>query len=83
MGSVLAKRSKIKIKNILDKNIPRTSGEIVIRKDADFDIICFDIDIEGFYPTRIRLLLQNHPTCPPTPKLSPVLSSVDSGFDCH
>ena len=55
MGSVLAKRSKIKIKNILDKNIPRTSGEIVIRKNANFDIICFDIDIEGFYPTRVCL----------------------------
>ena len=46
MGSVLAKKSKIKTKNILDENVPRASVEIVIRKDVDFDIICFDIDIK-------------------------------------
>ena len=62
MGSVLAKKSRIKTKNILDENMPRASVEIVIRKDVDFDVICFDIDIKRFYPTHVRLWPQNHPT---------------------
>ena len=45
MGPVLAKRSKIKIENILNE------------KDADFDIICFNIDIDEFYPTHVCLWL--------------------------
>lgn len=55
MGSVLAKRNIVKIKNNLEEIMPKASGGIVVRKEANFDIICFDINIEGFYPTRVRL----------------------------
>ena len=82
MGSVLVKKSKIKIKNILNENMPRASVEFVIRKDADFDITYFDIDIEGFCRTSVHLWQKNHSTCPPTSELSPAVSSVDSRFDC-
>ena len=45
MGCVLSKE-KIKIKNILPKNheIASTSGEITLRKDENFDILCFQIN---------------------------------------
>ena len=44
MGCVLSKE-KIKIKNILPKNheVASTFGEITLRKDEDFDILCFEI----------------------------------------
>ena len=54
MGSVLAKRNIVKIKNNLEEIMPKASGGIVVRKEANFDIICFDINIEGFYPTRVH-----------------------------
>ena len=82
MGSELVKKNRIRIKNILDELMPKISGKIVIKKDADFDVICFDIDIRGYYPTRVCLWPQNHRTWPPaTSELSPGVSSVDSGFD--
>ena len=81
MRSVLAKKERVKIKNILPKeeNMPKSSGEIVLRKDMDFDILCFDINVDGFYPARIRLWPQNHPIAPPTPDISTTYSSSDSG----
>ena len=83
MGSVLAKRNIIKIKNNLEEIMPKASGGIVVRKEANFDIICFDINIEGFYPTRVRLWPQNLPTCFPTLGLSLAVSSIDVAFDCQ
>lgn len=83
MGSVLAKRNIVKIKNNLEEIMPKASGGIVVRKEANFDIICFDINIEGFYPTRVRLWPQNLPTCFPTLGLSLAVSSIDVAFDCQ
>ena len=59
----------------------KVSGEIIIKKYADYNIVCFDVDIEGFFPVRVCLWPQDHPTCPPTLQISPVVSSVNSGFD--
>ena len=80
MRSVLAKKKRVKIKNLLPKeeNMPKASGEIVLRKDMDFDILCFDINIDGFYPARICLWPQNYPIAPPTPDISTTYSSSDS-----
>ena len=52
MGCALSKE-KIKINNMLPKNhgIGSTSGEITLRKDEDFDILCFEIKCDGFLPT--------------------------------
>ena len=62
----MAKRDKLKVKSILPKeeNIPKASGEIVLRKDTDLDILCFDRNIDGFYSVSVRLWPQNHPTAP-------------------
>ena len=82
MGSVLLKRNKLKIKNVIpDKNMPRASGKVLLRKDPEFDASCFDINIDGFHPTRVRLWPQNHPTNPPTLDLSIEVSSSDGGYD--
>ena len=45
MGCVLSKE-KVKINNMLPRNheIASTSGEITLRKDDDFDILCFEIN---------------------------------------
>lgn len=47
-----------------------------MRKDADFDILCFDINIVGFFPTRVRLWPQNHQSCPPIPDIFAANSSA-------
>ena len=40
MGSFLLQKSKVKIKNLLPKDeIFQTRGEIILRKDTDFDIL--------------------------------------------
>ena len=51
------KKSKLKIKNVIpkDKDMPKVSGRIILRKDPDFDVLLFDINIDGFYPARFRL----------------------------
>ena len=79
MGCVLSKE-KIKIKNILPKNheIASNSGEITLRKDEDFDILCFTINCDGFLPTRVRLWPIN---CTCTPPPTPDSISNDSGYD--
>ena len=63
----------------------RPGGEIIARKDEDFDIRCFDIRSEGWYSATVRLW--------PKPKSqiesqcfqerTPCCSSIsrDSGFD--
>ena len=85
MGSVVSKKRKLKIKNFIpkDKDMWRASGKILLRKDPDFDVLCFDINIEGFHPARVRLWLQNHPICPPTPEFSAMVSYLDSEYDCQ
>ena len=47
MGCVLLKE-KVKTNNMLPKNheIASTSAEITLRKDEDFDILCFEINMD-------------------------------------
>lgn len=52
-----------------------TEGEIL--KDADFNILVFEIRVKGYFETRFRLWPQSHPLEPSTPKVS-----FDSGIDC-
>ena len=80
----MAKRDKLKVKSILPKeeNIPKASGEIVLRKDTNLDILCFDRNIDVFYLVSVRLRPQNHPIAPITPEVS-LLSSSDSGYNCQ
>ena len=82
MCCVLSKE-KVKINTMLPKNhkTASTSGEITLRKDDDFDILCFEINCDGFLPTRIRLWPINSPcTSPPTSVSYP---DNDSGYDCQ
>ena len=85
MGSVVSKKRKLKTKNVIpkDKDMPRVFDKILPRKDPDFDVLYFDINIDGFHPARVLLLLQNHPACPPTPEFSTTVLSLDSGYDCQ
>ena len=57
MGSFLLKKNKLKIKTLLpkDSEIFQTSVELILRKDKDFDILCFDINIDGYFPARVCL----------------------------
>ena len=86
MGCVQLKKNK-QIKNILPKNhkISSVSGEIILKKDENFDMLCFDINCDGFSSTRVRLWPINSPsTQPPTPDFDNISSdSYDSGYDCQ
>ena len=54
------------------------SDEIPLKKGEDFDLLCFDINFDGFLSTRVRLWPINSPsTLPPTP------DSDDSRCDCQ
>ena len=69
---------------MLPKNheISSVSGEVILKKDEDFDIVCFDINFHGFLSTRVCLWPINSPsTPPPTSDLYP--DSDDSGYDCQ
>ena len=52
-----------------------TEGKIL--KDADFNILVFEIRIKCYFETRVRLWPQNHPLEPSTHNVS-----FDSGIDC-
>ena len=83
MGSAKSKKN-LQIKNMLPKNqeISSVSGEVILKKDENFDILCFDINFNGFLSTRVRLWPINSPSTPPwTPDLYP--DSDDSGYDCQ
>ena len=58
------------------------SGETILKKDEDFDILCFDINFHKFLSTRVRLWPINTPgTPPPTPDLYP--NCDNSSYDCQ
>ena len=79
MGVSQSKKSQVKIKILLPKGSRyshlNVDGEIVLTKDDDFDILCFEINFSGYFPTLARLWPQNHPLIPPTP-------AVSSGDNC-
>ena len=81
MGCVQSKKN-LQIKNMPPKNheISSASGEIILKKDEDFDILCFDINFDGFLSKCVRLWSINSPsTPPPTPDL--YSHCDDSGYD--
>ena len=84
MGSFLLKKNKVKIKNLLpkDSEIFQTSGEIILRKVTHFDILCFDLNFDGYFPAQARPWSQNNPTAPPTSVVSDD-DTADSGYDCQ
>ena len=51
MGSIPSRRQKMKIKNMLPRGSEfshlNTREEIFLRRDHDFDILCFEIKFEG------------------------------------
>ena len=77
MDCVLSKKN-VKIKNMLPKNHETVSGEITLKKDENFDILCFDINFDEFLSTRV-CLWPIKSLC--TPPLTPV--SDESGYDCQ
>ena len=87
MGSIHSRREKVKIKNMLPRGIEfshlNKRGEIILRTDQDFDILCFEIKFEGYFLTVVRLWPSNHPTSLPTPDVSSIDDISDSGVDCQ
>ena len=76
MGLIHSKKKRLKIRNLLPKSsMLDTEGKIL--KDADFNILVFEIRIKGYFETRVRLWPQNHPLEPSTHNVS-----FDSGIDC-
>ena len=75
-------KEKIKIKNLLPKTheISSTPGEITLKKDEDFDILCFEVIFDGLLPSRVRLWPINSPCTPPPISVS---YSDDIGYDCQ
>ena len=75
----------MKIKNLSPKwkEFTRLNkcGEITLKKDVDFYVLCFDINFDGYFPAQILLWLQNYLTAPPTPVSD--ISSADSGYECQ
>ena len=55
----------VQIKNMLPKNNEISSsefGEIILKKDEEFDILCFDVNFDGFLSTRTCFWLINPPS---------------------
>ena len=86
-GPIHSRRENVKIKNMLPRGSElshlKKQGEIILRRDQDFDIICFKIKFEGYFPTVVGIWLSNHPTSPPTPDVSSIGDISDSGVDCQ
>ena len=83
MGSVLSKKSKLKIKNVIrkGKDMQKASATILLRNKSEINVLCFDVNIEDFYLARFHLWLQNHPNNSSTPDLPLAFSSSDGGYD--
>ena len=75
-------KNKLKIKSLVPEgeffNHLRPKGEILIKKDEDFDIICFEIHVMVFFPAIVHLWPINRHV-----KFTPVWTenSLDSGID--
>ena len=70
IGSIHSKKEKAKTKNMLpwgsEFSHLNMRGEIILRRDQDFDILCFEIKFVGYFPTVVHLWPSNHPTSLPT-----------------
>ena len=51
MESFLSKKNKVNIKNVFprDGDVFQASGEIILRKDTNVDISCFDINFDEYF----------------------------------
>lgn len=86
MGSIYWEREKVKMKTLLPRGVEfshlNTRGEITLKSDRNFDILCFEINFQGYFPVVMRLLQSNHLTSPPTPNVSNIDDISYSGVDC-
>ena len=78
-------KKNVQIKNMLPKSheISSVSGKIILKKDEDFDIFCFDTNFDGFLSTRVRLWPMNSPCTLPTtpdPESNDSVMIVNSNF---
>ena len=61
-------------------------GKVTLRQDEDFNILCFEINFDGYFLALVCLWPSNHPTSRPTPDVSSIslsMGSGDSGTDCQ
>ena len=61
-------------------------GKVTLRQDEDFNILCFEINFDGYFLALVCLWPSNHPTSQPTPDVSSIslsMDSGDSGIDCQ
>ena len=78
---LIKRENKLNYKLSKIHEISSTSGEITLRKDENFDILCFEINCDGFLPTRVHLWSINSP-CTLLPNLVSN-SNNDIGYDCQ
>ena len=71
---------RLKICTPKNHEISSVPGEIILKKDEDFGIFCFDINFDGFLSTRVRLWPINSPCTPPQ---TPYPDSDVNGYDCQ
>ena len=57
---------KVKVINNSFFKVPK----IVVRKDEDFDILCLDLDFDGYFLTIVQVLPDNFLNRPQTPNIS-------------
>ena len=77
-----SKKNRVKVK-VTGNNFLFTARKIVVRKDEDLDILCLDLDFDGYFLTIVRVWPENRSSRLPKPNISldSSYTSLDSGFD--
>lgn len=74
------------MKDLLSRGVEfsdlNTWGKITLKRDRDFDILCFELNFQGYFPAVMHLLQSDHLKSPPTPNVSNIDDIEDSGVDC-
>ena len=81
MGSKLSKKNRLKVVDLIPKGREFSdlvsSGEVIFKKDPDFDIPEVEINIGGYFPALVRLWSEGRGVQDRTPNIS-----IDNGIDC-
>ena len=81
MGSKLSKKNRLKVADLIPKSREFSqlvaSGEIIFKKDCDFDIPEVEINIDGYFQALVRLWWEYRGVQDRTPNIS-----INSGIDC-